>query len=447
MYLLPVLALLVGCTTQDAEVTADYAIFLAAASSENLDRLDRNGTDVAESTGKLGLTPIDCRDLSYLEDEESIAAARLEGVDYAADCCEAGEGESCDGVLQPRYFGWLDDYAYYLNEGKVDAYRTEVVLTTEGDLQLTVHMDVPEFGDFRFGWVIDPQFQPELCVDQVLDEDGTLVALDEAQMVEDQGDWLGTWSAGEEKGTLWHLNAGSFQINPSNQAEAWYFDQDWSAGYTFSRFADEEFYGHAVDYSDEMYRPYHIDWYSDGTCSNATDDDGDGLTDDRDPDCEFGFEGTSIPEPRGVNPDERYNSWVEATTEFFANDVTDLATFGKSSFPLAMKLENNTGRPADGASSGLDGWLGVSPSWVRIDNPDAIGIGKPGTPITGEFQVYLEGVAAASKVFVHGTFSIDNVREDVWGYENGTLDAVKREENNTPECGDDRPSGPLAEGD
>lgn len=438
MTLLPLVVLLSGCTPHDAEVTADYAVFLAAASSENITRLERTGTDVEGAPGALGLTSIDCRDLSYLEGDEEIAAARLDGVDYAAECCTGGSGEDCESPLQPRYFAWLDDYAYYMTEGKVEPWRTEAVITTEGDLQLTVHMDFPEFGDFRFGWVIDPDFQPMACEDG---EGG-------AQLVEDEGNWLETWSAGEE-GKLWHLNAGAYQINPSNQGVAWYFEQEWLAGYTFARFADEEFYGHAIDYSDEMYRPFQVDWYGeDGSCANLTDDDGDGLQDGQDPDCDFGFEGTSIPTPKNVSETERYANWVENTKEFFANDVTDLSTIGKSAFPLAMKIEDNTGRPEDGTSAGLDGWLGVSPSWVRIDNPDAIEVGND-TPVTGEFQIYLEGVAAASKVLVRGTFSIDNIREDVWGYagKDGmhTLEEIKAAENGTPACGEERLTEELGE--
>jgi hypothetical protein len=406
MTLLPLSLLFAGCAPQDAEVTADYAIFLAATSSENINRLERTGTDVEGAPGKLNLTPIDCRDLSGLETDEEIEAARLGGVDYAASCCASGEGENCTEPIAPAWFTWLDDYAYYKNEGKVDAWRTEAVLTTEGDLQLTVHMDFPKFGDFRFGWVIDPTFQPKDCVD----------GAEGAEEVDVDGDWLQGWSAQEEKGTLWHLNSGAYQINPSDNGTAWYFEQEWQAGYTFARFADEEFYGHAVDYADEAYRPFYVNSYV------GADD---------------GQEGTAIPKPRGVNPEEIYNNWVESTEAFFADDVTDLATMGQSSFPLEMKIEDNSWRPTDDVASGLDGWLGVSPSWVRIDNPEAIEINN-GTPITGEFQIYLEGLAAASKVLVRGTFSIDHVREDIWGFDQGTLEEVKREENNTPVCGDER---------
>jgi hypothetical protein len=398
--------MLAGCTPNDAEVTADYAIFLAAASSENLNRLARTGTDVEESAGKLGLVPFDCRDLSALETEEEIVAARLGGVDFEAECCVdgAGAGEDCERVA-PKWFGWVDDYAYYLKEGKVETWRTEAVLTSEGDLQLTMHMDFPQFGDFRFGWVIDPDFQPTECRDG---ENG-------AEESDIDGNWLEGWSAQEEKGTLYHLNANAFQINPSNNAVAWYFEQEWMAGYTFARFADEEFYGHAVDYSDEAYRPFYMS-------SDVGSDDGQ--------------EGTSIPKPR-----IDYPGWVSNVTEYFDSEVTDLQDIGKSAFPLSMKIEDNAWRTEDGVAAGLDGWLGVSPSWVRIDNPEDIAAGTK-TPITGEFQIYLEGVAAASKVMVHGTFSIDNVREDVWGYHGPdgatTFEEVKETENNTPTCGEER---------
>lgn len=402
MTLLPLSLLFAGCAPNDAEVTADYAIFLAATSSENIDRLVRTGTDVEGEPGKLGLTPIDCRDLSYLETDEEKEAARLDGVDYGAECCASGAGETCTDPLVPAWFSWLDDYAYYLKEGKVEAWRTEAVLTTEGDLQLTVHMDFPQFGDFRFGWVIDPTFQPKACIDG---ENG-------AEEVDVDGNWLEAWSAGEEKGTLWHLNSGAYQVNPSDNSVFWSIEQDWQAGNTFSRFADEEFYGHAIDYSDEAYRPFYVNTYIG---------------------AEDGQGGTSIPVPRGANPAEIYNNWVESVSEWATTDVTELATMGKSSFPLALEIEDNAWRPADDVASGFDGWLGVSSSWVRIDNPEAIEINSD-TPITGEFQIYLEGLAAASKVLVRGTFKINNVREDIWGFDQGTLEAVKEEENSTPAC-------------
>lgn len=424
MRYLPAVVLLVACTPQDAEVTADYAIFFGAESSENIDRLNRTGVDVAERTTGLGLTPIDCRDLSGYEAEE-IADLRLAGVDFGADCCVSGSGETCDEYLPPKWFTWLDDYSYYLKEGKVEPWRTEAVITTEGDFQLTVHMDVEKFGDFRFGWVIDPDFAPQACVDG---EGGA-----ELQPVD--GDWLAGWSASEESGTLWHLNAGAFQTNPSNNGTGWYFDQDWMAGDSFARFADEPLYSLPTLYTDEYYRPFYVNTYA-SECRDGNDNDDDGVADDDDSNCAISdFEdGSSVPVPRGIDPDRALATWVEATNEYFTTDVTDLADYGKSAFPFQMKVEDNTWRTVDDEASGLDNWLGVSHSWVRIDNPADIKL-HPDNPITGEFQIYLESVAAATKLMVRGTFSITEVREDVWGYEFGTLEEVKREQNGTAECG------------
>lgn len=399
MTLLPLSLLFAGCTPQDAEVDANFAIFLAATSSENINRLERTGTDVEGAPGDLGLVPIDCRPLTGTE--EQLADARLADVDYAADCCAEGSGEDCQNPIEPKWFGWLDDYSYYLKEGKVEPWRTEAVLTKEGDLQLTVHMDMPKFGDFRFGWVIDPDFQPKECRDG---EGG-------AELVDVDGNWLDGWSAGEEKGKLWHLNAGAFQINPSNNAVAWYIEQDWQAGSAFSRFGDEEFYLHAIDYADEAYQPFHLDWY---------------------PGAAAGYAGLPVPPRAGI-----YDNWVTEVETFFTDEVDELETLGKSTFPLQMKIENNNWRPEDDVASGFDRWIGVSPSWVQIDNPEDIKANND-VPITGTFQMYLEGVAAATKVLVSGSFTIDHIRKDVWGFNQGTLEEVKAEENNTPTCGEER---------
>jgi hypothetical protein len=444
MSLLSVVALLAGCTPQDADVQAKYAIYLAAASSENINRLDSTGVPVEDRQEKLGLTPVDCRDLTYLADEadddaeaaELIAAARLTGADYAAECCsnaDATDDFDCNPV-QPAWFDWMNDYAYFLKEGDVEPWRTEAVITTEGDFQLTVHMDFPDFGDLRFGWVIDPTFQPKECVD------GT----DGAELQDVDGSWLDGWSQGEE-GTLWQLNAGAYQVNPSDNAKAWYFQPSWDAGYTFARFGDEEFYGHATDYQDSLYRPFYAKTYY-GDCADGGDNDNDGDVDGDDKECHTGldFEGPQIPASHGTSADQ-YADWVAETRTYFNGDdtekaIADLSVMGKSTFPLQMKIEDNGWRGEttdEDPSAGFQGWLGVSSSWVRIDNPEDIAV-HPDKPITGEFQIYLEGLAAASKMFIGGTFSINNVREDVWGFNQGTLDEVKREENDTPECGEER---------
>lgn len=401
---LTVLALLVGCNPQDAEVSGSYVAYLANEGSENVLRLERYGVPVSEQAADLGLTPVDCRDLDYLrEDAETeeeadaaVAAERLPGVDYNTECLdENGERK------EPSYFTWLNQYSYWKSEGnfgpdkKLEPWRSEAVITSEGDLQLTIHVRVKGIGDMRFGWVIDPDFAPIECVDGV---DGSV-----AQAVD--GNWLNGWSAGEESGTLWFLNSGSYQINPSDNGEYWYLPEDWRAGHSFARFEDETFYAHSMDYNDVYGQPMWV----------------------------YSYAGGAFDAPRGGAG--AYGAWRDAITETMAG-VTDFADLGKSDFEQTFKIEDNSWREVTDAevsdAAGLDGWVGVSPSWVRVDNPGDIRIGTD-TPVTGEFQIYLEGVAAASKFIVKGEFKINNIREDVWGYA-PTLEERKQEENGTVGC-------------
>jgi len=80
-------------------------------------------------------------------------------------------------------------------------------------------------------------------------------------------------------------------------------------------------------------------------------------------------------------------------------------------------------------------------SWVHFDDsPDELAVREPGhqdKPLSGHFQIYLESASAASKVFVQGDFVVDHIRKDVWGY-SPSLSERKMEENNTPECGEER---------
>jgi hypothetical protein len=403
MSMLTVLALLVGCNPQDAEVSGTYVAYLANEGSENVIRLERFGVPVSEQAADLSLTPVDCRDLDYLrEDAETteeadaaVAAERLPGVDYDAECLDA-EGNR----KEPSYFTWLNQYSYWKSESAfgpdaaLEPWRSEAVLTTEGDLQLTVHMKIPGMGDMRFGWVIDPSFAPMECTD--VDGASAEVPVD--------GDWLAGWSEGEE-GTLWFINGGSYQINPSDNGEAWYLPPEWQAAYSFARFVDEPFYSHATDYADIEGQPLWVNSYTDGV-----------------------FEA-----PRGGAGG--YAAWRDSITEAMSA-VTDFTDVGKSDFAPTFKIDDNSWREVDDAeraeAAGFDGWLGVSPGWVRIDNPEAIVAGTD-TPVTGEFQIYLEGVAAASKLMVKGEFKINNIREDVWGYDPG-MEELKWKENGTVGC-------------
>ena len=49
---------------------------------------------------------------------------------------------------------WIVDDGYYGLTGSIEPWRTEALLNSEGDLQLTVHINLGEGEDFRFGFAI-----------------------------------------------------------------------------------------------------------------------------------------------------------------------------------------------------------------------------------------------------------------------------------------------------
>lgn len=452
--------LLAGCTPQDADVTGSYVAFFAAASSQNILELGYNGVDLTdpEVLDKRGFTPIDCR----FGGEDNVID-RLANADYTK-CTVDGTAEGAP--ILPKWQTWLMDYSYFKKEEALDPYRVEVVMTSEHDLQMTVHVDGGKLGDFRFGWVIDPVFQPEVCVDTP----------DGPQLAPVDGDWVSNWSATDPNGgSLFFLNAGAYQVNPSNSADYWSLPQDWLAGYSFGQYGSEAFYGHASDYTETI---LVVDGYAyDGTERHdfdpnfALDADGDGVLWETQELTEpiyypaypyyltnYGLE---LPE-LGVNPDSnqgRYPSYDDFYAAYSAKfdptspnfEVTDFATLGQSEFPLQMRLEDNAWRIADEAEAelesssnyayGMENWVSVSSSWVHFDltpaEMQALNAGSLDKPLTGTFQVALDTAASATKVYVSGSFSIDKIRKDVWGYER-TLDEEKRDENNTPVCGEDR---------
>ncbi len=391
---LPLSAALVGCTPHDGEVTGSYASYFAAASSENIYRLEAKLVDFsdADTLAKYKFETVDCRSL----DDE---ADRLPGVDYDAEC-----GADAD------FFPWIDDYGYYVRSEDFEPWRVEAVQTTEGDIQLTVHSRVSNIGDFRFGFVVDPDFQPQICADG---DNG-------AELQDVDGDWLAEWSVNEDGGTLFHLNAAGYQVNPSDYSDYWYLPRTWEAGYGFARMADEDFYGHAIDYVDNISTDssgYAVPLYQDAY------------------DGHWGSANS-------------YANFVEKLTEAVTYDdshPSDLAALGKSDFPVEIKVEDNSWRPDNGvegdAADGFGGWVGLDASWVHFDDsPDDLAKREPGhqdKPLTGHFQIYLESASAASKVLVQGDFTVDHIRKDIWGY-SPSLTERKVDENNTPECGEDR---------
>lgn len=456
--LLFAVGLLGGCTPHDADVTGSYVAFFAAESSQNILELGYKGIDLTdpEVLDKRGFTPIDCR----FGGEDNVID-RLANADYTK--CTV-DGTDTGAPILPKWHTWLLDYSYYKKEEALDPYRVEVVMTSEHDIQMTVHVDGGKLGDFRFGWVIDPVFQPQVCTDTT----------EGPQLLQVDGDWVSNWSATDPNGgSLYFLNAGAYQLNPSNFADYWYLPEDWLAGYSFGQYGSEAFYGRASEYTETVML---VDGYAyDGNERHdfdpnfAIDADGDGVLYETQELLEPIYYGSypyytanyglDFPELAVNGRDAYYDSYEEWLAAYSAKFdpasadyvVSDFSTIGQTDFPIQMRMEDNAWRIADQAEAdlengsnfayGMENWISVNTGWVHFDiTPEELRALNHGTldkPLTGTFQVGLDTAASATKVFINGSFSIDKIRKDVWGYDR-TLDEEKRDENNTPTCGEDR---------
>ena len=89
---------------------------------------------------------------------------------------------SPDGYGAPRFIheAWVHRDSFQSVGEKMAPWRGEGIITTEGDLQVTFHHTLPGGADFRFAFVVDPNFQPTECVG-----DSGNVSLENLD-----GDWL-----------------------------------------------------------------------------------------------------------------------------------------------------------------------------------------------------------------------------------------------------------------
>ena len=397
---------LVGCAPQDAEVSGRWFAWLAANSSASVaeDALP----DLADTA-----TIFECKrgwDSRTEDWEDGYIGPRQDDdptdprywggdCDPSDDDCMAekkrdhAEGETpnmkeeCDAVDAMEGYTFLQDDGYYALTGELDPWRTEALLNGEGDLQLTVHHRLGDNQDFRYAFSINPNFNPVTCT---TDENGepTIEYVDGA-------DWLTEWSADEDGYTIYYLNAGLAQQNPADNDIYWFLTSDWSSGYGRTKFASEE-----------------------------------GASDP-------GYTEEALDVSQREDPEAAAQDYLDAALDFTAtsdawalemNEVAGATVNGTSYF--THKVEDNTWREVDSSDNGLDGWMELHASWVRIKNGSTI---EKGGSVEGDYQIYFLGSESGSVFLVSGSFKIDKLREDHWAYP--VLEDDKREENGTPYCG------------
>jgi hypothetical protein len=208
-----------------------------------------------------------------------------------------------------------------------------------------------------------------------------LVEIDDAPVLEMQ--------SADEDGTIYYLNAGAYQLNPSNSVDYWYLPDEWRSGFARAKFAEEEFALSANDFV-----------FLDADYQNPDDEAYDAA-------AQYVADVASL--------------WqAEPETYLFLDP-----TLGN----IEYKVEDNSWREIDSSEAGLDNWAEVHSSWVRIDDGAKF---EPGGHVSGDFQIYMVGVEADSKMLVTGSFDTSNIREDRWSY--GVLEDELYERNQTVIC-------------
>lgn len=441
------LAALTGCAPDDATVKGDWFAWLATQSSATVDErnLSFDNATVFECSGR-GWDAETCdyeggyigpKGKAYSDSDRFIggacpqtnAAGNLNpedgpcNRDYIGACGEddvAGFAAECEELQSLEFNTWITDDGYYGLTGDIKPWRTEALLNAEGDLQLTVHVELPadknnsdaEAQDFRFNFSIDPDFDPLDCLEGE-DENGEAYAYVDHR---DGSNWVDEWSEDEDGYRIFYLNSGAYQVNPNDSGNTWYLSNDMLSGFGIAKFAAEEAYSRPTDYGH-----YQLD----GTGPSF-----------------LAVENHETPDLAGY--DQKYAELcqkvgavcdgVELTDDpdslTWAEEMVNVLGASKNGEPrFEHKVEKNDWRPIDSTISGLDGWMEVHSSWVRLKSGQTVAEGEK---VEGDFQVLYEGAEGGSRVMIRGTFLIDELRADRWGYE--ILEDAKRKDNKTPFC-------------
>ncbi len=368
-----------ACAPNNATVEdGQFMAYLAANTSQSLfeDKLNFDDAEVSFN--------IDCREL----DDES---DRLEA---PIDNCENNFEEA-----------WLDSDGYVAIGGPLDPWRGEGIITSEGDIQIGFHQRLPGGEDFRFAFVIDPNFQPQRCSE---DGNGNTVSEDI------DGNWIENWSADVDGGMMYYLTNGGFQFNPASTQEIWTLPQEWRSGGAWGRFAAEDlqvragYYGSPGAYNDiaadedAAVSPNDLFWS----------------------DMDEGADPTS----------DRGHQSLISDVQDISDEVND--ELAAISAPILTRVHTNEWRTPDQSAAGLDSWVELHYSYVHFDAGSSF---EKGDALSGEFQLVFDASESQTRVMVSGRFNVDKLKRDRWVTDD--VQAAKQTENGTVLCGDSDDSG------
>jgi hypothetical protein len=412
----------IGCTPQDAEVTGHWFTWMSANTSGTvLENALPGMTDQAtiyECSGRGWDDDLNQWEPGYVgpRTADEYADSRYVG----GDCAKTSSGsyedfcadyvdemaEECDRVDDLDYYTWLQEDGYFALRGELEPWRTEGLLNGEGDLQLTIHQDLGNGEDFRFGFSIDPDFNPLDCV---TDESGNA-----SPQTVDGDDWVDQWSANEDGYKIYYLNSGAYQVHAGSAGnDYWYLTTDWLSGYGFAKFSSDEYHSRHTAYG-------HYD----------EDGNGPDFAEANNP----SFLGVTDREAWMEEPDlDAYAEWaseLQTRADTWELEVTEVAGAHVDGDPMfEHKVEDNIWRPIDLDPAGLDGWMEMHSSWVRISNDSDV---TEGGSVSGNYQILYDATDSSSRILVNGTFDIPELRTDPWAYP--LLEDQLRDASGNPYC-------------
>ncbi len=389
---------LTGCAPMDGEVTGQWFAWLPANNSTTILDDEVSGlTDkatVIECSGRGWDADAGDWDDGYIgpREDDDPTDPRWIGGDCNpddADCMAVLDEmqAECDRVDALEYFTEFQSDGYYATTAPIEPWRVEALYNWENNFQITVHQDLGDGADFRFAISIDPDFAPVQCTD---DADGNPVI----EYVDGQP-WIDGWSEDEDGYTLYYLNALGYQEPPASanpdEGEVWYFPSEWAAGYGYAKFAADEFSENSVPL-------YNVVDHDDPKTYDYS---------------------AVVPE-------------YEAMAQAWSNELVEVGGAQVDGEPaFQFRVEDNLWRPVDRDDAGLDGWIEMHSSWIRIKDGSDL---EPGGSAEGDFQVLYYGSDAEAWVLVRGEFKIDKIRRDKWGY-SILEDELRASEDGEPFCG------------
>jgi hypothetical protein len=403
---------LAACAPQSAVLTdGSFTAFLSKTTSLSLEKWDWLPADYTDAYN------VDCRTFETIpeEDWETIRAQPL-GLEPLDICDSEWGGANPDG---PDHEEWAFQDGFMAFGQKLEPWRGEGVITSEGDFQVGFHHRLPNGQDFRFAFVIDPDFAPTTCV-----QDGDKVL---AEPID--GDWREEWSnefaeryaASEDEdvqaafahfepffdgGRLWVLNAGGYQRDPNNTEAFWYFPEEYQSGFAAGKFSEERVAARAPRYAE----PFIYNFSDVDQALSAV-----VLAEDL-WHCDMAADAN----PADCPPCEAAATWPDFCTLQDRVDVVEREIFDElqrlnPSESDALKFRpvvlHNNWRTPDGQPPGFDGWAEMHFNYVVLSQDSNVEVGGSAK---GAFSLVLDGEYSQSRFYIKGTFEVEKIRKDRW---------------------------------